>query len=88
MKSLKAMYEGTRPIGGIQLTNMIGLEVYAAKEDDSIAADMEAEYVTVWHNGTEKQNYRRNKVRYDIKNGRPYITRGKNRFYLDEIVRQ
>lgn len=83
MKALCKRYANAVPVGVVGITNCYGLLVFEPLTED--LAD--AELVTAW-SGSDGQrwNYRRHIVRYTT-SGRPYINKGRNRYYLDEIMR-
>lgn len=83
MKALYKRYADAVPVGIVGISNYFGMLVFEPLTED--LAD--AELVTAW-SGSDGQrwNYRRHIVRY-TESCRPYINKGRNRYYLDEIMR-
>lgn len=83
MKALYKRYADAVPVGVVGITNNFGMLVF-----EPLAKDLaDAELVTAW-SGSDgwRWNYHRHIVRYTASN-RPYINKGRNRYYLDEITR-
>lgn len=84
--TIEMLYKDNSPIGAAHVTNSIGLLVFAAREDDYVAAEQNADYVTAWHDGESSRNFRRAKV-HTSSEGRNYIRKNGMIFFLDEIMR-
>lgn len=83
MKALHKRYADVVPVGVVGITNNFMMLVFVPLAED--LAD--AELVTAWSwSDGQRWNYRRHIVRYTA-SGRPYINKGRNRYYLDEIMR-
>lgn len=76
-------YATAAPVGVVALSNCFGLLVFEPLEEDR----PDTEYITAW-SGSEGQRwtFSRNKVHYTT-SGRPFLIKGSQRFYFDEIMR-
>lgn len=80
--SLREKYKDKHPIGVIPLSNWGGIVFFIPDEEDRPYCD----YVTAFDFANGLKSCRRSTVRFSD-SGRPYINKGKSRYYLDEAMR-
>ena len=83
MTPLYKRYETAAPVGAVALSNCFGLLVFEPQDEDRA----DTEFITAW-SGSEGQRwgFHRNRVHYTT-SGRPYLIKGGQRYYFDEIMR-
>ena len=83
MTPLYKRYETAAPVGAVALSNCFGLLVFEPQDEDRADTD----YITAW-SGSEGQRwgFHRNRVHYTT-SGRPYLIKGGQRYYFNEIMR-
>ena len=83
MTPLYKRYETAAPVGAVALSNCFGVLVFEPQDEDRA----DTEFITAW-SGSEGQRwgFHRNRVHYTT-SGRPYLIKGGQRYYFDEIMR-
>ena len=83
MTPLYKRYETAAPVGAVALSNCFGLLVFEPQDEDRA----DTEFITAWSSSEgQRWGFHRNRVHYTT-SGRPYLIKGGQRYYFDEIMR-